>query len=70
MNGMCAALRIIITRFDIRAQKRQVAVVVGVHRLNEDGTKGNDSIKTIDRTRVTEVSTSRRSNCWWSAYCR
>jgi hypothetical protein len=60
---MCAALRIIIIGFNIRAQKRQLAMVVGVHRLNEGDTKGNDSIKTIDRTRVTETSTSRRSNC-------
>jgi len=62
MNDMCAALRIIVTGFNIRAQRRQLAVVVGVHRLNEGGTKGNDSIETIDRTGVTEASISRRSN--------
>jgi hypothetical protein len=62
MNDMCAALRIIVTGFDIRAQKRQLAVVVGVHRLNEDGTKGNDSIETINRTGMTETSINRRSN--------
>jgi hypothetical protein len=60
---MCAALRIIITGFDIRAQKRQLAVVVSVHKFNEGSTKDNDSIETINRTRVTEASTSRRSNC-------
>jgi hypothetical protein len=62
MNGMYAALRIIVTGFNIKAQKRQLTVVVGVYRLNEGDTKGNDSIKTIDRTRVTEASTSKRSN--------
>jgi hypothetical protein len=67
MNGMCAALRIIITGFDIGAQRYQLAMIVGVHMLNEGSTKGNDSIETIDRTRVTEASTSKRSNRRWSA---
>jgi len=67
MNDMCAALRIIVTGFDIRAQRRQLAVViVGVRKQAQRKvcwrTKGNNSIETIDRTRVTEASISRRSN--------
>jgi DNA-binding XRE family transcriptional regulator len=34
---VCAVLRIIVTRFDIGAQRRQLAVIVGVRRqTNED----------------------------------
>ena len=36
MNGMCAALRMIITGFDIGAQRRQLAVVVGVRRQTNE----------------------------------
>jgi hypothetical protein len=46
---VCAALRIIVTGFDIRAQRRRLAIVVSVRRqINED-------VDIYRSDRVTEV---------------
>jgi hypothetical protein len=49
MNGMCAVLRIIVTGFDIGAQRRQLAVVVGVRRQT------NENVDIHRSDRATEV---------------
>jgi hypothetical protein len=56
---VCAALRIIVIGFNIRAQRRQLAVVVGVRRQTNENV---DIHRSDSNGGVTEASINRRSS--------